>query len=396
MKRITATWHWYEWSAAFFLMALLSTALLADFVANPQPLLVVEEGAWRFPAFEQPQASPEPSSEAFVMRAPIPYDAQAIDREAGMYRSPAEGAARYHWLGTDSFGRDVLAGLVYGSRISLFVSLAGILIATGIGVVLGGLAGFWGEWRLARATLLSGALAIVLLFFYGIYRLRFVWFDLISRESSVAWGEWGTSLALCVGCGLGCWGLGRWFQRFAWGKRPFSIPVDALVSRLIEVVIAIPKLFLLLAFVAIFPTFLWVLPVLLGCTGWMNLARLVRAEAWAARHTGYAESARMLGFSQTHIFFREVLPNLWPTLSVALAFGTAEMLLLESTLAFLRIGTDASAASWGALLAESRSQPAAWWLAVFPGLLIFLTIVSLRTLGDALGRRHRRYALSAP
>jgi peptide/nickel transport system permease protein len=160
--------------------------------------------------------------------------------------------------------------------------------------------------------------------------------------------------------------------------------VDALVSRVVESLTAIPTLVLVLVVGAIVPhpttaTLLWTIAL----TRWTDLARLVRAEVLLALGNDYVTAARALGASPMRVLRRHVLPNAIGPAIVAAAFGVASVVLIEAAVDFLRVGSPDTMASWGEALGEARAHAGAWWLVVFPGTALLVTLVALNLVGEA-------------
>lgn len=160
---------------------------------------------------------------------------------------------------------------------------------------------------------------------------------------------------------------------------------DRLVSQLVDGMLAIPLFFLwLLVLTSLGPSPLTIVLVL-GTTGWMPVARVVRSEVLRVRELDYAQAARALGVSEAGILGRHVLPQALPSLTVGASLATAFAILSESALSYLGLGVQPPAPSWGNML--SSAQQFVWeapWLPVFPGLVILATVLAFNTLGDAL------------
>lgn len=159
---------------------------------------------------------------------------------------------------------------------------------------------------------------------------------------------------------------------------------DLVLSRISDFFQVVPSIILALVAVALLGTSLPLIIVILSLTHWPAVARILRAECLRVTSLGFVESARAAGFRPTWIFLSEVLPNAMPPVLVATTMTVGRAVLAESALSFLGLG-DANAPSWGALL--STAQPfmgVAWWLAVLPGLAIFLVVLSANVLGDNL------------
>jgi peptide/nickel transport system permease protein len=160
--------------------------------------------------------------------------------------------------------------------------------------------------------------------------------------------------------------------------------VDLVISRVIELMIAIPTFFLILMVAASFPPSIYLVMAILGLTGWVGIARLIRGEFFKVRAMDYVAAAQGLGASDWRVMFRHVLPNALAPVLVAMSFGVSGAILTESGLSFLGIGVPAHIVTWGSILAIAQSNYQAWWLAVFPGFAIFLTMTAYNLLGDGL------------
>jgi peptide/nickel transport system permease protein len=193
-----------------------------------------------------------------------------------------------------------------------------------------------------------------------------------SRVSLIV-GFSATLLSLIVGSTLGA--IAGYYGSFA----------DWLVSRLIEVVLCFPFLFLVLGIVALFRPSLWTIMIALGLTSWTTEARFVRAEFLRIRELEYAQAARASGGGDARIIFRHLLPNALSPVLVASSFGVASAIMTESALSFLGLGVALPTASWGSILSVAYEYiQFAWWLALFPGLAIFFTVAAFNLIGDRL------------
>jgi len=215
------------------------------------------------------------------------------------------GAA--HWLGTDDLGRDVLARILYGARISLLVGFVAVGIATLIGILFGALAGYYGK------------------------------------------------------------------------------AVDAVIMRFVDIMLCFPSFFLILAVIAFLEPSIWNIMIIIGLTGWMGVARLVRAEFLSLREREFVQAARSLGASDARIIFRHLLPNALSPVLVSATLGVGGAILTESALSFLGIGVQPPTPSWGnMLIAGKQTLGEAWWLSVFPGLAILVTVLGYNLLGEGI------------
>jgi peptide/nickel transport system permease protein len=161
--------------------------------------------------------------------------------------------------------------------------------------------------------------------------------------------------------------------------------VDLIGQRVIEVFSAIPTLFLMLAAVAFFGRGLYMMMLIIGLTSWVGVARFVRAEFLRYRNVDFVQAARALGLPLPSILFRHLLPNALAPVLVEVSFGVAGAILSESGLSFLGLGL-IDEPSWGALLNQAVGSTGGvqWWLAVFPGAAIFLTVMAYNLIGESL------------
>jgi len=231
---------------------------------------------------------------------PIPFGPNDIDVANRLHPPDAQ-----HHFGTDELGRDVLARMIHGARVSLTVGLLATMMALVVGCFFGAIAGYYG-------------------------------------------------------------GVADW-----------------LVSRLIEVVLCFPLLFLALAIVAFFGPSIWTIMIALGLTTWTSEARYVRGEFLRIREMEFAYAARASGARDSRIIFRHLLPNALAPVLVSASFGVAYAILTESALSFLGLGVPLPTATWGSILSSAKQFiEYAWWLIVFPGVAIFLTVAAFNIIGD--------------
>jgi peptide/nickel transport system permease protein len=162
--------------------------------------------------------------------------------------------------------------------------------------------------------------------------------------------------------------------------------VDDLIMRLGDIQLAFPFILLAIMFLVVLGAGVWNLVLVLGVGQWVTYARIVRADTLSLREKEFVEAARALGDSTLSIIFRTILPNILAPLTVIASFNVASVILSEAALSFLGLGVPPSVPTWGSMLAESRDTLIAnkWWLAVFPGVAIMLTVLSFNILGDWL------------
>ena len=161
--------------------------------------------------------------------------------------------------------------------------------------------------------------------------------------------------------------------------------LDNVLMRLTDLMFTVPRLLVLLLIGAIFKTTLLLIIVLLGATSWMAVARLVRASFLSLREKEFVEAARSIGVRDANLIVRHLLPNALGPVIVAATLGVAGAILVESTLSYLGYGVQPPTPTWGNMLQNAQSEMyAAPWLAIFPGLLIFVTIMAINFVGDGL------------
>jgi peptide/nickel transport system permease protein len=301
--------------ALYVIVALALLAAAADFLASDRPIALSLRGQLfvfpnlvtpaRLRAYDNQRLYALMTPDDWAVFPPVPWGYNTHDLEAVL--APPSAA---HWLGTDSGGRDVLARVIHGSRVSLSVGVLSVAVLTAIGILLGALSGYYG-------------------------------------------------------------GL-----------------ADLLLMRLLEIVHSVPTILLLVTILAIVMPSGWysvfAMMGVIGLVRWTSVARLVRGEILRIKTMPYIEAARALGFSSPRIILRHVLPNALSPVLVAATFSMASAILIEGALSFLGFGIPQDMASWGGMLNDVRGHTEAWWLAVFPGAAIFITVTVYNLAGEGL------------
>lgn len=292
-------------------------AWLAPVLANNKPIAMRHEGRLVYPALaelfpfdfvldypelkllEWEEIKTDPKK--VLLLAPIPQSPLASHT-----RERLEGPSSTYWFGTDDLGRDQLARIIHGTRVSLTVGFVSMGIAAAIGLLFGAFAGYHG-------------------------------------------------------------GL-----------------VDVILSRVIEVVMSFPSFFLIIAIVAFLPPNFTYVMIVIGLTSWTSIARYARGEFLRLKEQDFAVAARALGASDGRIMLRHVLPNALAPVLVSITFGIAQAILIEASLSFLGFGVQAPTPSWGGMLSRAQENHDLWWIAVFPGVAIFLAVTGYNMLGEGL------------
>ena len=304
-------------------VSLFALSLIAELVSNDKPLLVRYQGQWHVPILHNPPETafggdfqtPTDYLDPFIRQQlgrdgnwaifPInPYHHTTINYFAKEPNPSAPSAD--NWLGTDDRGRDVLARLLYGFRVSILFALALTVTGTLLGILTGAIQGYFG------------------------------------------------------------------------GK------TDLGMQRLIEIWSAMPELYLLIIFSAVFEPSVSLLLILLSLFGWMGLSDYVRAEFLRNRQLDYVRAARALGLGPWQIMWRHVLPNSLTPVVTFLPFRMSAAILALTSLDFLGLGVPPGTPSLGEMLAQGKNNIDAWWISLSTFAVLVLTLMLLTFMGDAL------------
>ena len=311
--------YWSLW--IFVAMLLVSTG--AELFSNDRPVVARIDGQLLFPILNNPSekalggdfATPTDWKDPFITEllekpgnwaVTVSNPHSALSTDYFTKAAPPAPPSAKNWLGTDSKGRDMLARLVYGFRVSIWFAMALTLVGTTIGIVMGSIMGYFG---------------------------------------------------------------GR---------------IDLTLQRVVEIWGAVPELYFLIIFAAIFEPSLALLLVLLSMWSWLGLSDYVRAEFLRNRSLEYVKAARALGLSNLQIIRRHVLPNSLTPVITFIPFRMSSAILALTSLDFLGLGVPASVPSLGELLLQGKANLDAWWI-IFPTfVLLTLTMLLLTFIGDAL------------
>jgi peptide/nickel transport system permease protein len=237
-----------------------------------------------------------------ALLGPFVYDVLPLD----MVSAPMTPPGAEMPLGSDYLGRDVLAGILHGGRVTLAIGLAATLCTVFIGLTIGAVAGFYGNW------------------------------------------------------------------------------VDTLLMRVTEFFQVLPPILLAMVLVGVFGPSIATIVLVIGAVSWPSIARLARAEFLRIKEREFVLAGRAIGATDLRIMLRIILPNALPPLIVSAALTVGVAILFESGLSFIGLG-DPDVVSWGYMIGSSRDRMFdTWWAVMFPGLAIFLTVLSLSLIGDGL------------
>ena len=161
--------------------------------------------------------------------------------------------------------------------------------------------------------------------------------------------------------------------------------IDATIMRFVDVMLCFPTFFLILAVIAFLEPSIWNIMIVIGLTGWMGVTRLVRADFISLRERDFVRAARAIGANDARIIFMHILLNALASILVSATLGIAGAILTESALSFLGIGVQPPTPSWGNILTAGKDNiDIAWWLSLYPGLAILITVVGYNLLGEGI------------
>ncbi len=161
--------------------------------------------------------------------------------------------------------------------------------------------------------------------------------------------------------------------------------IDAVLMRFVDVMLAFPTFFLILAVIAILEPSISTIMIVIGLTSWMDVARLVRAEFLTLKERDFVFAAKAIGSSDISVIFKHIIPNALSPVFVAATFGIAGAILVEAGLSFLGLGVQPPNPSWGNILTSGKDNiTVAWWLSLFPGVAILITVLSYNLVGEGL------------
>lgn len=374
MNRNTGTYKWDWWILGFY----FGIAVLAPFLAGNKALLCISNHGIAIPAAAGNHTL-EVGSKCATGWQWLPllaYDPGDIDREA-MGKPPGtvgyDGSWRTrHWLGTDKLGRDVASGMIHGTTLALIIGFFSVFLAFLIGVSLGMGAAYT---RHARPQINVWQFV---LFLTGLF---LIWFYFSGHwKVNTAYILPGLSILLLVSWTILHFFLARKWQR---GRR-IHIPVDDLLVKAIEIRKSLPGLLIILSLSMILQSpGIWHIAFLVAMLSFLEFARFARAETLSVMQENYIKSLQLAGIPYATILWKHILPNILPTLAGVTSFSTAGAVLLESSLSFLGVGLPVEQVSWGQMLADGRDMRH-WWLVVWPGISLFLLVLSLNKSAERL------------
>jgi peptide/nickel transport system permease protein len=289
----------------------------------------------------------------------------------GSDRGPRLGL---YLLGTDELGRDVFARMMQGAWVSLTVGFVAVGIAVFIGILLGGISGYYGQNSMKANQVLLGVFlilggglvlngitvpGIILLAAGGAFLILFRW--------------WSRRLIKPVETG---------WTKYLWIR---TISIDTLIMRFVDIMLCFPSFFLILTVVALLPPSIYNIMIVIGLTSWMGTTRFVRAEFLSLRDQDFVTAARALGVSNWRIIFRHMIPNAIAPVLISATISIATAILTEAGLSFLGLGVPPPHATWGNILSDGKNFIFdAPWLTFIPGVAILIVVLSFNLFGEGL------------
>ncbi|MFT7034247.1 MAG: peptide/nickel transport system permease protein [Cyclobacteriaceae bacterium] len=281
------------------------------------------------------------------------------------------------FFGTDYLGRDVFALILNGAKYSMSISLFSATLGTLIGVVLGTIGGFFGDNKLKvnRSTILVSIVLLPLVIHYLNLSTN------LGNPDGLIFSFFVIASSIFIG-----YMLANFLSMFPILKKPLAIPVDFLNMKFIEILFAIPTYFVLLAMSGIFDPSIYSLIIIIGITSWPRTALLVRTEMLNIREMDFVHSLKLAAIPWYQTLVKHAIPNAISPVIVNFVFFASGLLVVESTLSFIGIGLPGDIISWGKILAGFKHNSANWWTALFPGLIIFFTILSFHRVGRMISK----------
>lgn len=372
--------------------------LFHSLFANDKPYLSIYEGKVSFPAFRSVAVDwgiLQDRSDAIPINAtsfypPIRYSYDFIDQRNLGFNSPMDYSHvavfwERHWLGTDQLGRDTAAGILRSIYNALRIGIFSTLISMLLGTFLGASAAISGRNGLAFNKL-QWLLVVPLAFgfcFYSFLAMESVLkhgFASMSQELQLS------NLAILILLGIAIYSV-RMYLQFPRLKK-HKVPFDDLLVKVLEMRKSIPSLIILLTIMPLFdkPSITSIILVL-SFIGWTSFARIARAETINLLENDYISAARSIGVSNFRLLIFHILPNIVETIRVMFVFTFIANVLSESSLSFLGIGLGVEDISFGSMLSVASKNLSAWWMAVFPGLILFLMLICLNRIRSGVSEQ---------
>ncbi|MFN8153316.1 MAG: ABC transporter permease [Bacteroidia bacterium] len=352
---------------------------------NDKPILGIDQqGNWHFPVFEISVVYQDTGKYAFAINPPVCYTPGKGDMANSGFKGPfhrqyvfdARGeltdipVLKRHWFGTDLRGGDVLAYTVFGLRNSMVISILAIIIS----LVIASFLGFAGGWYSSEAFVIGRTQLLVILLW-----LLFAFHGLVNLYT--LYDKYIFLLLITVCCALVMFRL-----RKIEHQKTVNVRIDFFSDRLSEIFVSIPRMVLLMVMVQFVDKSISSIALVIGLTGWVDLARLIRSETIRLKDQPFIDAAMMNGVSRRRLFLKHIFPNIWPSVMVVSMYAFSGNIIMESSMSFFGMGLPPESPSVGTMLSEARSYYEYWWLFIIPGFWLSMLIYALFTLPGRFGR----------
>jgi len=376
---------WYSHWQVILLLLMLLISFLAPIISNDIALVQICKGKISFPFLNSNQEYFHQGStqkDCFQIHSLLPYSSGKSDPYNMNFKGPFDSQyylnkdgslvnaplLKRHFLGTNLLGRDLLADIIYGSRISIFISFFATLLAGIIAAFFGFISGWYGPAAVRVSLLKFG------LFLFSLFLCAHILFNLFSIQDKAIAFVFSSILIFCL------WKMLSFKGMLNRSKFKIKIPLDQFFLRFAELISVIPRIILVLAFMQFFSSSYLSVIILLAISAWIDLARMIRSEMHKIKELTYMEAAVMSGSEGFRLFYKQVLPNIWPSVMVFLLYTFAGNIIIEASLSFLGFGLAPSVVTLGGIIAEGKNNIEAWWMVVFPGIWLSLLIFALFSL----------------
>ncbi|HMR46794.1 MAG TPA: ABC transporter permease [Bacteroidia bacterium] len=380
--------------AKLWLLSVVLLAIFAPFIANEKPLsgndtltsndnLPYEFGSNSNPQILHPiPYSPgQPKQNDLALLSPFQKN-YYTNHNGQQIETPLRF---HHWLGTDAIGADVAAGIVFGLRHSLLIAIFSMILSISISLIFGVYSGYFADSGiyLSRIKFISLILFLFLVWFYCFKSFTMEWHNLFQQFNVINLKDLLPCFIFFLVLTIALFSFWNSInKRSVTEIKQIHLNPDFWISLLTQVMVAVPQLIIIIALSSLFQPSGITLIFVFGLVLWVEPSRMIRTEVQRLRSESFVDAAIVTGLSFRQIVFRHLIPNLIPILKPVFLYGMAAVILSESGLSFIGLGVNPGTVTLGGLMAQAKENIDSWWLILFPGLCIFLTILSLTVLSE--------------
>lgn len=369
-----------------FLLIVFFVVMLAPLWMNERPLLRYDKGVISFPflALDKYGETYQPDDDCWELHALLPYSPSTVDPMNDEFVSPLDkqyqlngngervelSLRKRHWLGTNLRGNDLLADIIYGTRNSMLIALAGACLS----LIFAAIIGFAGGWYFQ-----SGVKTNIGRMLIGVF--VFLWIFFV-QENILFFSD---RLIALGGLIVVIFPLYKWLGHIEVKllQLKIAIQVDDLLGLISGLLLSLPRLVIMLAIMQLLKPSLGSMILLLGFTGWVELSRLIRSEIIRLKSNSFLEAAVMGGVKGGRLMIRHVLPNVWPSIIVLFIYTIAGNTNIESILSFMGMGLPPDVPSLGRTIGSGKFDYEVWWIFFLPGLWLSLILYSFFKLAES-------------